>query len=73
MLDLELSFTPEEVSTVATLAGISAESYLEGLRQAIQLVWYEERKMLLAAAVRSGVLDLDTAKEILTAWKPGTE
>jgi hypothetical protein len=73
MLEIDITYSEEEVNQMAAEEGLTRESaggVKEYTTKAIELVLYEERKILVAAAIRSGLLDLETGRAILLAWKP---
>ena len=68
MLEVDVTYSDEEVKLLADEAGIGQGDVVGpqrvALSRSVELVLYEERKILVAAAVRSGLLDL------LAAWQP---
>jgi hypothetical protein len=71
MLEIDVTYSDEELQAVAAEHGLQhMESATKRLNMSVEWVLYEERKLLVAAAVRSGLLDLDVAKSILAVWKP---
>jgi hypothetical protein len=73
MLEVTVTYTDEDVKMEAAERGLNI-STADGLQRSVEAVLFEERKALVAAAIKSGVLDLDVAKAILQVWKPkGTE